>query len=100
MIGSDWIRTSDLLNPIYRSRPLPVAECHKCKPSGGLRIPLFTQFTQITAENQRFAHIFQAFPCPTLPASRLRKWSGKSIPAAKNPGVFLLRSIIPPHLKL
>jgi hypothetical protein len=29
-----------------RSRPLPAAEFHKCKPSEGLQILLFTQFTQ------------------------------------------------------
>src|SRR6516225_7514652 len=28
---------------------------------------LFAQFTQITAEIQRFAHILQAFPCPSVP---------------------------------
>src|SRR5262249_17777145 len=61
----DWIRTSDLLNPFSGSRPLPAAELHKCKPSGDLQISLFTHFTQITAENQRIVHIFQAFPCPS-----------------------------------
>src|SRR6516162_5604306 len=59
--------------PFSGSRVLPAAECHKCKPSGDLQIPLFTHFTQITAENQRIPHIFQAFPCPSVPTSLLRK---------------------------
>src|SRR5205807_786735 len=53
--------------PFSGARPLPAADFHKCKPSGGLRIPLITDFTPIPAENQRFVHIFQAFPCPSLP---------------------------------
>jgi DNA invertase Pin-like site-specific DNA recombinase len=69
----DWIRTSDLLNPILWAEIAPAAEFHKCKPSGCLRIPLITQFARIPAENQRFAHIFPAFPCPSLPTTRSEK---------------------------
>jgi hypothetical protein len=56
------------LTPFSGLRSVPIAEFHKCKPSGGLRIPHFTYFTRITGQNQRIPHIFQAFPCPSVPA--------------------------------
>jgi hypothetical protein len=70
LVGVTGFEPATSWSRITGPRSLPAAECYKWKPSEHLRFTLLPYFAQILLKNQRFAHIFQAFPCPSLPQVR------------------------------